>query len=108
MCVCVCVCVCVCGLQNWQKEIEKWLGSRIHPLAIDSGSKEEIDVSLSELSFSSHLQAVLAKEEVEGGLAVVKRRPACSISEVNEEGSGRLVSIVMGFLCSADNMYVYA
>ena len=33
--------------QNWHKEIEKWLGGRIHPLAIDSGSKEQIDSSLS-------------------------------------------------------------
>ena len=44
--VCVCVCLCVYS-QNWHKEIEKWLGGRVHPLAIDSGSKEEIDTALS-------------------------------------------------------------
>lgn len=33
-------------MQNWSKEIGKWLGGRVHPLAIDSGSKEEIDKKL--------------------------------------------------------------
>ena len=57
VCVCVCVwCVCVCAFlppslppslcQNWHKEIDKWLGGRVHPLAIDSGTKEQIDSSL--------------------------------------------------------------
>ncbi len=32
--------------QNWHKEIVKWLNSRVHPLSIDSGSKDEIDRSL--------------------------------------------------------------
>ena len=49
------VCTCVCGVhvvmdapypQNWDKEIEKWLGGRVHPLAIDSGSKDQIDTAL--------------------------------------------------------------
>ncbi|CAI8028357.1 DNA repair and recombination protein RAD54-like [Geodia barretti] len=35
-------------VKNWQKEIEKWLGGRVHPLAIDSGSKEQIDSSLTQ------------------------------------------------------------
>ncbi len=33
--------------QNWHKEIVKWLGGRVHPLSIDSGSKDEIDKKLS-------------------------------------------------------------
>ena len=33
-------------LQNWYNEISKWLGSRINPLAIDAGSKDEIDRNL--------------------------------------------------------------
>lgn len=33
--------------QNWHNEISKWLGGRVHPLSIDSGSKEEIDRKLS-------------------------------------------------------------
>ena len=32
--------------QNWHKEINKWLSGRVHPLSIDSGSKDEIDRSL--------------------------------------------------------------
>ena len=36
-----------CGCcQNWSKEINKWLASRVGVLAIDSGSKAEIDRSL--------------------------------------------------------------
>ena len=33
-------------LQNWYKEFNKWLGSKISALSIDSGSKEEIDKQL--------------------------------------------------------------
>jgi hypothetical protein len=33
-------------LQNWFNEINKWLNGRVFPLAIDSGSKSEIDKSL--------------------------------------------------------------
>ena len=54
--VCGCVYMCVVHVvmdihmspypQNWHKEIEKWLGGRVHPLAIDSGSKDEIDTAL--------------------------------------------------------------
>ena len=32
--------------QNWYNEISKWLGTRINPLAIDAGSKDEIDRNL--------------------------------------------------------------
>ena len=38
-----CVCMCV---QNWHKEITKWLGGRVHPVSIDSGSKDNIDKQL--------------------------------------------------------------
>ena len=30
-------------VKNWEKEVNKWLGDRVRTLAIDSGSKEEID-----------------------------------------------------------------
>ncbi|XP_036378447.1 DNA repair and recombination protein RAD54-like [Megalops cyprinoides] len=33
-------------VRNWYKEVGKWLGNRIQPLAIDGGSKEEIDRKL--------------------------------------------------------------
>ena len=33
--------------QNWYNEIFKWLGQKINPLAIDSGTKDEIDKNLS-------------------------------------------------------------
>lgn len=33
-------------VKNWYNEINKWLAGKLHPLAIDSGSKEEIDQSL--------------------------------------------------------------
>ncbi len=32
--------------QNWHKEITKWLGGRVHPVSIDSGSKDSIDKQL--------------------------------------------------------------
>ena len=38
-------------LQNWHKEINKWLNGRVSVLAIDSGSKEDIDRNLSEFIF---------------------------------------------------------
>ena len=38
------------NIQNWYNEISKWLGSRINPLAIDTGTKDEIDRNLSKLS----------------------------------------------------------
>ena len=33
-------------LQNWYNEIRKWLGGKINPLAVDSGTKDEIDKNL--------------------------------------------------------------
>ncbi|NXO37815.1 RAD54 protein, partial [Locustella ochotensis] len=33
-------------VRNWYNEVEKWLGGRIQPLAIDGGSKDEIDRQL--------------------------------------------------------------
>eukprot|EP00731_Ephydatia_muelleri_P018094 Em0011g134a len=33
-------------VKNWQNEIRKWLGGRVNALAIDSGSKDEIEKSL--------------------------------------------------------------
>ncbi|KAG9341543.1 hypothetical protein JZ751_019049 [Albula glossodonta] len=33
-------------VRNWYNEVGKWLGNRIQPLAIDGGSKEEIDRKL--------------------------------------------------------------
>ncbi|XP_029473413.1 DNA repair and recombination protein RAD54-like [Rhinatrema bivittatum] len=33
-------------VKNWYNEVSKWLGGRIQPLAIDGGSKEEIDKRL--------------------------------------------------------------
>ncbi|XP_035271452.1 DNA repair and recombination protein RAD54-like [Anguilla anguilla] len=33
-------------VRNWHNEVGKWLGNRIQPLAIDGGSKEEIDRKL--------------------------------------------------------------
>ena len=32
--------------QNWYNELGKWLGNRIQSLAIDSGTKSEIDKNL--------------------------------------------------------------
>ncbi|XP_022100237.1 DNA repair and recombination protein RAD54-like [Acanthaster planci] len=33
-------------VKNWHNEINKWLGSKLNALAIDSGSKQEIDANL--------------------------------------------------------------
>ncbi|XP_074077630.1 DNA repair and recombination protein RAD54-like isoform X2 [Macrotis lagotis] len=33
-------------VRNWSNEVHKWLGGRVQPLAIDGGSKEEIDQKL--------------------------------------------------------------
>jgi SNF2 family DNA or RNA helicase len=32
--------------QNWEREIDKWLNKRVNVMAIDSGSKNEIDSNL--------------------------------------------------------------
>ena len=34
------------SFQNWYNELHKWLSGRISALAIDSGSKDEIDKKL--------------------------------------------------------------
>ena len=34
--------------QNWYNEITKWLGNKVQCLAVDSGSKDEIDRNLRE------------------------------------------------------------
>lgn len=44
--------VCNCFLQNWYNEIAKWLGRRVLATAIDNGTKDEIDKTLSMLCFS--------------------------------------------------------
>lgn len=36
-------------VRNWYNEVGKWLGGRVQPLAIDGGSKEEIDRKLGAL-----------------------------------------------------------
>lgn len=33
-------------VRNWYNEVGKWLGGRVSPVAIDGGSKEEIDRQL--------------------------------------------------------------
>lgn len=33
-------------VRNWSNEVKKWLGSRVTPLAIDGGTKEDIDKQL--------------------------------------------------------------
>ncbi|KAL0190280.1 hypothetical protein M9458_012978, partial [Cirrhinus mrigala] len=33
-------------VRNWYNEVGKWLGGRVQPLAIDGGSKNEIDRKL--------------------------------------------------------------
>lgn len=33
-------------VKNWYNEVAKWLGGRVQPVAIDGGSKEEIDRKL--------------------------------------------------------------
>lgn len=43
-------------VRNWSSEVQKWLGGRVSPLAIDGGTKEEIDRQLGDFasSCSSH------------------------------------------------------
>jgi DNA repair and recombination protein RAD54 and RAD54-like protein len=36
-------------VKNWYNEIHKWLAGKIEPLAIDGGSKSEIDKQVSML-----------------------------------------------------------
>lgn len=38
-------------VKNWHNELNKWLGNRINPLAIDSGSKDDIDRNLGNFFF---------------------------------------------------------
>lgn len=42
-------------VRNWYNEVQKWLGARVTPVAIDGGSKDEIDRRLGTLPFSSLL-----------------------------------------------------
>lgn len=36
-------------VRNWYNEVGKWLGGRLSPVAIDGGSKEEIDKQLGKM-----------------------------------------------------------
>lgn len=38
-------------VRNWYNEVGKWLGGRISPVAIDGGSKEDIDKQLGRSCF---------------------------------------------------------
>ena len=38
-------------MQNWDREIVKWLGGRLNPLPVDGGTKAEIDVKLGLLHY---------------------------------------------------------
>ena len=42
----------MCLVKNWYNEINKWLPNRLNPLAIDGGTKDEIDKNLGKLSGS--------------------------------------------------------
>jgi hypothetical protein len=37
-------------VKNWYNEINKWLPNRLNPLAIDGGTKEEIDKNLGRIN----------------------------------------------------------
>lgn len=39
-------------VRNWYNEVAKWLGGRVQPVAIDGGSKQEIDQKLGKDIFS--------------------------------------------------------
>lgn len=39
-------------VRNWYNEVGKWLGGRVSPVAIDGGSKDEIDRKLCKLPLS--------------------------------------------------------
>lgn len=39
-------------LQNWDKEIKKWLGTRVNAMPVDSGKKEQIIACLSAFSYA--------------------------------------------------------
>lgn len=43
-------------VRNWYNEVGKWLGGRVQPVAIDGGSKEEIDRKLGILLLNHLLQ----------------------------------------------------
>ncbi|CAN9500784.1 unnamed protein product [Ophioblennius macclurei] len=43
-------------VRNWYNEIRKWLGNRINPVAIDGGSKDEIDRQLESFIFQQGLR----------------------------------------------------
>lgn len=40
-------------VRNWYNEVQKWLGGRVAPVAIDGGSKDEIDRQLGALPLPS-------------------------------------------------------
>ena len=41
-------------MQNWANEIVKWLGGKLNVLAIDSGTKKEIDNNLGKLNWDGY------------------------------------------------------
>lgn len=47
-------------VKNWYNEVGKWLGGRIQPLAIDGGSKEDID---NKLGINATQYAAVAKQK---------------------------------------------
>lgn len=40
-------------VRNWSNEVQKWLGGRVTPLAIDGGTKDDIDRQLGFFTFRS-------------------------------------------------------
>lgn len=44
-------------VRNWYNEVGKWLGGRVTPVAIDGGSKDDIDRQLGSSSPFSHIMS---------------------------------------------------
>lgn len=80
-------------VRNWSNEVQKWLGGRVTPLAIDGGTKEDIDRQLGVFTFSSGLKVWMgASKYVECPtlphtlLSSLVRRLCSSVNFISQHG----------------------
>ena len=64
-------------VRNWYNEVGKWLGGRITPVAIDGGSKEEIDRKLGGLPRFGRRHSVFPRMVSAGEMRVVTLWRVC-------------------------------
>lgn len=66
-------------VRNWYNEVQKWLAGRVTPLAIDGGSKDEIDMQLG--SFPPVYFTINAHSKVHSSHLMTCHGPNCWSTE---------------------------